>query len=292
MKTIQKTGFIVATFALSSLFSCSKSEEVGTNAVALTIEQPTDLHKSCGFVDDIWSPTAVLSTTIGTTAETAFMNSQNTKIAAVWKRNAVTLKFVKDPTTPNSTFNAISYPDGKIYYGEALFKASKAKNANNIVNAMILAHEFAHQLQFTFNLPSQQENTTRAFELEADGMAGYYLRRPTGFNASSFAAIASGYEFAASIGDNPVNTTSHGTPAQRRSAVRLGWVLGVSNQGPKGFDTAFFKSYNSVLNGTARQLQSIDGLSKSESDYVISHLDEIRRIASGEMSDKEYFNLK
>jgi uncharacterized protein len=295
MKTIQRTGFLMVGLMLSTLFSCSKNEEVGTDKalVAEQVEQPNTLNMLCSFVDDVWSPTAVLSNSIGTATETFFMNSQNSKIAAIWGKSPVPLTFVKDPNSPNSTFNAISYSEGKIYYGEALYKAAKAKNANNIVNVMILAHEYTHQLQFTLKIPSKQENTVRSFELEADGMAGYYLRKPTGFNAGSFALIASAYEFASTGGDNNVNDPSHhGTPAQRRSAVRLGWLLAVSNLNPISFDTAFFKAYNSVLDGSARQLQSIEGLSKSENDYVVSHLDEIRRIATGQMSDEEYLNLQ
>jgi predicted metalloprotease len=41
----------------------------------------------------------------------------------------------------------------------------------------------------------------RPNELEADGFAGYYLRRPNGYNKTSFAEIAAAYEFAQSIGD-------------------------------------------------------------------------------------------
>lgn len=35
--------------------------------------------------------------------------------------NVPTLKFVDDPVSPLSTFNAVSYSDGKIYFGYALF---------------------------------------------------------------------------------------------------------------------------------------------------------------------------
>src|SRR5699024_7533196 len=137
------------------------------------------------------------------------------------------LRFVYDPVNPNSTYNAISYGSGKIYYGYAIFADAKSKSANNIVNAMILAHEYGHQLQYTYGLPSVQENTARPNELEADAFAGFYLRMPAGFNQNSFSDIAAAYQFAASIGDYAVNSPGHhGTPPQRRSAVRLGFLIG------------------------------------------------------------------
>jgi uncharacterized protein len=296
MKTNKKISF-VAIATILSLFSCSKNEEVAVNesANAEQIEQPSALNKQCSFVDNNWSRSAVLSTTIGTATETSFMNTQNSRIASLWGRQAVTLRFVKDASNPNSTFNAISYGTGKIYYGEAIYKAAKARNANNIVNAMILAHEFGHQLQFRFGLPSVDERTARAGELEADGMAGYYLRRPNGFNATSFAAIASAFEFAASIGDNSVNNPNHhGTAAQRRSAVRLGFLLANPSNpslSATSFDSNFFFYYTGVLNGTYRQAKP-EGFSEKMDKMIKLHTEELKKIASGEMSEEEYMNLQ
>src|SRR5699024_2029667 len=122
-------------------------------------------------------------------------------IAGMWGMSTPTLRFVEDPSNPGSTYNAISYSTGKIYYGYAIFADAKSKSADNIVNAMILAHEYGHQLQYAYGLPSVQESTARPNELEADGFAGFYLRMPSGFNKSSFSEIAAAYQFAYSIGD-------------------------------------------------------------------------------------------
>ncbi|KIX20446.1 metalloprotease [Flavobacterium sp. 316] len=277
--------------------SCSKDEETVSNnqeeILSIVDEQPNHLEGDCGYVDGNWSPTAVLSTTIGTSAETNFMNTQNSKIAAVWGRPAVPLRFVKDPSNPSSTFNAISYGSGKIYYGEAIYNAAKAQSSDNIVNAMILAHEFGHQLQYTYGLPSQNESTARAAELEADGMAGYYLRRPTGFNKTSFSQIAAAYEFAASIGDNCTTCPGHhGLSYQRRSAVRLGFLLGAYALNGPNFDYNFFYYYSGVLSGSYKQNAASSEYFNPEIDaYIRSHAEELRRIQSGEMSDEEYFNL-
>jgi uncharacterized protein len=293
MKTTKKTGLVLSALAFGMLFACSKNDEVVTESVSTEkIEQPSELNKLCAYVDANWSSTAVLSTTIGTTtAETTFMNTQNSKIATLWGRSAVTLRFVKDATTPSSTYNAISYSTGKIYYGEAIYKDALAKNSNNIVNAMILAHEFGHQLQYAYGLPSVTETTARSSELEADGFAGYYLRRPTGWNATSFTQISSAYDFAYAIGD--YSTTSaghHGTPPQRKSAVRLGFLLGQYTLTASSFDYNFFYYYTGVLNGTYRKANSQYFDPKIDA-YIKSHAEELRRIQSGEMSDEEFKNL-
>jgi uncharacterized protein len=295
MKTRKKTGLLLSALALGMLFSCSKSEEVVApteqNALlSATIDQPSALSKECSFVDSNWTPTSVLSNSIGTAAETSFMRSQLTKIAGIWGIPSVPLSFVKDPSRPSSTYNAISYQSKKIYYGEAIYNAAKAKG--QIVNAMILAHEFGHQLQYRFNIPSVSENTARPDELEADGFAGYYLRRPAGYNAGSFAAIAPGYEFAFAIGDNATTSPDHhGTPPQRRSAVRLGWLLGQYTLNANDFDYYFFYYYNGVLNGTYRQASTKRINSEIDKD-IKSHAEELKRIQTGQMSQEEYENLK
>ncbi len=292
MKTTKK-GLLLSALALGMLFACNKNEETASS----NLDQPQGLIASCSYVDGNWSSTAVLSSTIGTTtAETTFMNSQNSKISAVWGQPLTPLKFVKDPSNPGSTYNAISYGGSprKIYYGEAIYKDAKSKNSNGIVNAMILAHEFGHQLQYTYGLPTNPESTARPNELEADGFAGYYLRKPAGFNATSFTAIATASDFAFAIGD--YGTTSaghHGTPPQRRSAVRLGFLLAAPGNGnltPIVFDSNFVYYYSGVLNGSYKRARP-ENISDEMDQYIGSHMAELRKINSGEMSLEEYKQL-
>jgi len=227
----------------------------------LKIDQPNALEKVCYYVDQYWSSSSVLLTSLQNSTDTNFMNSQMTKIAGMWGRSNPTLRFVNDPSNYNSTYNAISYSTGKIYYGYAIYYDAKSKGGD-IVNAMILAHEYGHQLQYIFGLPSVTESTARPNELEADGFAGYYLRRPNGYNQTSFAQIAAAYEFAQSIGDYQTNSAGHhGTPPQRRSAVRLGFLLGQYNLTASDFDYNFFYYYQGVLNGTYKMAkkQQISG---------------------------------
>ncbi|KMQ69647.1 metalloprotease [Chryseobacterium sp. FH2] len=256
----------------------------------LKLDQPNDLEKVCYYVDQYWSSASVLKTTLKTTADTNFMNAQMTKIASLWGRSNPTLRFVDDASNPNSTYNAISYSTGKIYYGYAIYYDAKAKGGD-IVNAMILAHEYGHQLQYIFGLPTVSESTARPNELEADGFAGYYLRRPNGYNQTTFAQIASAYEFAQSIGDYQTTSSGHhGTPPQRRSAVRLGFLLGQYDLTASAFDYNFFYYYQGVLNGTYKMAKNTQ---YPELDaYMSQYMDELRKIQTGEISAEEFKELK
>ena len=256
----------------------------------LKIDQPNALEKVCYYVDQYWSSSSVLLTSLQNSTDTNFMNSQMTKIAGMWGRSNPTLRFVNDPSNYSSTYNAISYSTGKIYYGYAIYYDAKSKGGD-IVNAMILAHEYGHQLQYIFGLPSVTESTARPNELEADGFAGYYLRRPNGYNQTSFTQIAAAYEFAQSIGDYQTNSAGHhGTPPQRRSAVRLGFLLGQYDLTASAFDYNFFYYYQGVLNGTYKMAKN----SKyPELDaYMKPYLDEIKKLQTGEISAEEFKNLK
>lgn len=295
MKQTFTKGLFAAAVISLTIFSCT-SDNRDTSlvpeeaAIQASAEKIGDLQLNCSYVDGNWASTALLKTSLPSYTDTNFMNAQMTNIAAYWKRTKPTLRFVSDAANQSSTYNAISYSTGKIYYGYAIFADAKSKGGN-IVNVMILAHEYGHQLQYAYSLPSVNESTARPNELEADGFAGYYLRRPTGYNQSSFAAIASAYEFAQSIGD--YNTTSaghHGTPPQRRSAVRLGFLLGQYDLTAADFDYNFFYYYTGVLNGTYK---SASNSRFPELDaYMSQYTDELKQIQSGEISAEEFKDLK
>jgi len=282
----------LAAFSLTGCRDDKMEESVlpEIQAESSKIEQPGELEKVCYYVDQYWSSSSVLKTALQNSTDTNFMNAQMTKIAGLWGRSNPTLRFVDDPSNFNSTYNAISYSTGKIYYGYAIYYDAKNKGGD-IVNAMILAHEYGHQLQYIFGLPSVSESTARPNELEADGFAGYYLRRPNGYNKTNFSEIAAAYEFAQSIGDYQTSSPGHhGTPAQRRSAVRLGFLLGQYDLNASNFDYNFFYYYQGVLNGTYKmgknsQNPEIDA-------YMSQYMDELRKIQSGEISAEEFKHLK
>ncbi|AIJ38328.1 putative metalloprotease [Flavobacterium psychrophilum] len=296
MTTTKKTNLFLTALALGMFASCSKNDDIKTISTEKALDQPSLLNKECSFVDNNWASAATLYTTLpnsGSTTGASLMTTQNSTIASFWGRSAPSFRFVRDLTTPSSTFNAISYSTGKIYFGEAIFKWAYNRDNSNLINVMILAHEYGHQLQYAFGLPSVSESTARPNELEADGFSGYYLRR--GYGKSTFASIATAYDAAFAIGDNNVTSPGHhGTPAQRRSAVRLGFLLADPTNAKltaSAFDSNFFYYYTGVKNGTYRQAKPANFDAKMDANIKI-HSDELRRIQSGEMSDQEYFNLQ
>lgn len=295
MKRTFHFPIVLGAIAALSLSACNDDTletpvQQEQQAENLKIDQPNELEKVCYYVDQYWSSSAVLTTTLPNSTDTNFMNSQMTTIAGMWGRTAPTLRFVNDPSNPNSTYNAISYSTGKIYYGYAIYADAKNKGGN-IVNAMILAHEYGHQLQYIFGLPSVSESTARPNELEADGFAGYYLRRPNGYNQTSFAQIAAAYEFAQSIGDYQTTSAGHhGTPSQRRSAVRLGFLLGQYDLSASAFDYNFFYYYQGVLNGTYKMAKNSQY--PELDNYMKQYLEELKQIQNGEISAEEFKNLK
>lgn len=304
MKTnFKNASLFLGALALTTMLSCSKDEtvtaETPEQTLGLVDEQPNQREGDCGYVDGNWSSSASLYTSLpnsGSTKGASLLTSQNTTIKTFWRGSSVsapTFRFVRDLTSPTSTFNAISYSNGKIYFGEEIFKWAYNRDSSNLINVMILAHEYGHQLQYAYGLPSQRESTARPNELEADGMAGYYLRR--GYGKSTFSSIATAYDAAFAIGD--YSTTSaghHGTPPQRKSAVRLGFLLadpGNSKLSASSFDYNFFYYYNGVLNGTYRLAQP-QGISPEFHSFMMAHMEELASIANGEMSDEDYKNLR
>lgn len=301
MKQTKKSVLVLSAVALATMFSCSKDEvksEVQQEETA--IQQAKGIEQECSYVDSYWPSAATLSTTLtaaaGTSADATLMTNQNTAIKTFWRGSSVaapTFRFVRNGTNWNSTYNAISYSTGKIYFGEGIFRDAKSKDASNLINVMILAHEYGHQLQYAYGLPSTTESTARPNELEADGMAGYYLRR--GYGKSTFASIATAYDFAYAIGD--YSTTSaghHGTPPQRKSAVRLGFLLADPANAKltaSQFDYNFFYYYSGVLAGTYRMAKPA-GVDQKTHDLMMLHMDELRKIMTGQMSDEEYKNLQ
>lgn len=304
MKTnFKSASLFLGAFTLITMLSCSKDESVTAETPEQTLglveQQPSQKEGDCSYVDGNWSSSASLYTSLpnsGSTRNSSLLVSQNTAIKTFWRGSSVaapTFRFVRDLSSPASTFNAISYGNGKIYFGEEIFKWAYNRDSSNLINVMILAHEYGHQLQYAYGLPSRQENTVRPNELEADGMAGYYLRR--GYGKSSFAAIATAYDAAFAIGD--YSTTSpghHGTPPQRKSAVRLGFLFADPQNGTlsaSNFDYYFFYYYNGVLNGSYRMAQP-QGIAPEFHTFMMAHMEELGRIATGEMSDEEFTNLK
>ncbi len=142
---MKKNVLLFGAVALTTMFACSKEDEATTltkeQPTEQTIKQPSGIENECSYVDAYWPSTAVLSTSLstgaGTSSDVTLMNNQNTAIKTFWRGTTVaapTFRFVKNGTNWSSTYNAISYSTGKIYYGEGIFRDAKSKDASNLIN--------------------------------------------------------------------------------------------------------------------------------------------------------------
>jgi hypothetical protein len=110
------------------------------------------------------------------------------------------------------------YADGSVVFGYQLFNSEIQQTGRvNFTIAAIMAHEFAHILQFKVG----EELPTKLSELEADYMAGWYLGSVSGtwLGVTSSQALRSFFN----KGDYSFNSpTHHGTPDERVHAVEAG----------------------------------------------------------------------
>lgn len=286
-----KALFITA-FIATIAISCEQNEspDLTNDSQSKMSLTGFETHKDCGFIDNNWPADAVLSTTnIVNASETNFLVGQNADIASLFQINTVPLGFA----IGNGTFNAISYGAGYIIFGEGLYNFA-LNSGGRISVAYVQAHEVAHQLQFRNGLPSRNENTARAAELEADAFGGFYIGHADGYNAD-WTAASNAYNFAAGLGDNQVNSSGHhGTDGQRRSAFRLGWLLR-NNQypGARNFDRAFFRYYDQYVLAAALkgEFKKPEGISDQTHEYILSKMNELHKISTGEITEEEFVNL-
>jgi predicted metalloprotease len=120
----------------------------------------------------------------------------------------------------------------------------------------VLAHEFAHHIQYTvgtFDTPKfpTEAEKTRYVELMADALAAYFLHHPrqgTNFQTWRIEQVVRAAFSAGDCGfDNPGH---HGTPSQRAKAVRFATDL-VDNSRKKGFilpATTFIEMFDAQYN--------------------------------------------
>jgi hypothetical protein len=138
---------------------------------------------------------------------------------------------------------------GTVYIGLNLLKSEMNAHAmGGIAVAGICAHECAHIYQFfspiVADLEDQETKSGLFFELHADLLAGYYLRR-RGWSFDNIEAFA---DSLFNKGDYAFNEPRHhGTPAQRVSAMREGY--------------AYAKSHNTLKDCAEGGLTFVKGLS-------------------------------
>jgi hypothetical protein len=143
---------------------------------------------------------------------------------------------------PIFTFNAFAVetfafppygivPD-KIVMGDGIMEAYTAIGFGDVAPQAILAHEFAHQIQFDLNLlgASTPEGTRRT-ELMADAYAAYYLSHARGASMQ-WKRVQQFLQVFFNIGDCAfTNPNHHGTPTQRMAAAQ--WAYNLANSAQK-----------------------------------------------------------
>lgn len=120
-----------------------------------------------------------------------------------------------------------------IVIGDGLIElASEAGVDTKVVWAGIMAHEWGHQMQFNNNAiwypngaADNAPEATRTTELEADFMTGYYLTHKRG-GTYNWKSTEEFLNLFFNIGDCSFTSNGHhGTPKQRMSAAREGYIL-------------------------------------------------------------------
>lgn len=144
---------------------------------------------------------------------------------------------------PMFTFNAFAQqsfdfpPVGKIpnkiVIGDGILDGFSAIGFKDIAPQAILAHEFAHQIQFQLGL-SGNINTpeaSRRTELMADAYSAYYLSHARGASMQ-WKRVQQFLQVFFNIGDCSFDSNGHhGTPSQRMAAAR--WAYNLANNAQK-----------------------------------------------------------
>lgn len=116
-------------------------------------------------------------------------------------------------------------PD-KIVMGDGILQAYREMGYGDVAPQTILAHEFAHHVQFELGVvaPDTPEGTRRT-ELHADAAAAYFLSHPRGASMQ-WKRVRQFLVVFSVIGDCQVESPGHhGTPAQRMRAADWGYRL-------------------------------------------------------------------
>ncbi|MCF2876570.1 MULTISPECIES: hypothetical protein [unclassified Tenacibaculum] len=238
---------------------------------------------NCATVSQ-FGPNSYWSNTLINTSETNFLKQQNNNASSLFGIANVPLYFAAG----SGTFNALSYgpPANYIIWGEEMLRG--ALNYGRSAVAYIAAHEVAHQIQFRQGYPSVTGPSNT--ELEADGFAGYFLRRSY---TSTWSDVIPAYNFSQSIAG--ASGSSHGSASQRRSAVRLGWLLGNNgNLSNASLDYNFFYYYNTyVIPGKLKSsdLKKPEKIDEELHKFMLTKIEELVDIHTGKISEKEYANL-
>jgi len=165
--------------------------------------------------------------------------------AAFIVRTVAAIPELQDGQNPIFTLNAFAFttedetdpflsriPD-KIVFGDGIIDALQAMGIGDVGPEAVLAHEFAHHVQFEKNLfdsPLEGAEATRRTELMADAMGTYYLTHKRGLALNTRRVLEAEKTFF-EVGDCAfADPGHHGTPLQRERASKWGADLAASQQ--------------------------------------------------------------
>jgi hypothetical protein len=130
--------------------------------------------------------------------------------------------YVLDECSPQQA-NALSDPRGFILFGKWLASKTVIETRSELPIAGILAHEWAHQVQFRLGWMQQTEPTVRRTELEADMWSGLYMGMAKQWAGAQLDAY---FQTLFQLGDYQFNSANHhGTPNQRLAAGVTGLMV-------------------------------------------------------------------
>lgn len=152
---------------------------------------------------------------------------------------ALNALFSTIPESPFFSVDGFATSENLIVIGDGLVQMLAESGVSaDIVWTGVLAHEWAHQIQFD-NMKAWYPNgaadnrpeATRYTELEADFMAAYYMTHKRGATYN-WKRVEQFFTLFFQIGDCSFESNGHhGTPDQRMAAARLGYEL--ANQAQK-----------------------------------------------------------
>lgn len=165
------------------------------------------------------------------------------------------------PESPLFSIDGFASSNNLIVIGDGLVQmVSEAGIEQDIVWTGILAHEWAHQIQFDNYADWYPEGAadnapeaTRYTEMEADFMAAYYMTHKRGATYN-WKRVEQFFDLFFQIGDCSFTSSGHhGTPLQRLAAARLGYETAneAQKQGhilsPQELHEIFVASVNNLL---------------------------------------------
>ena len=154
-------------------------------------------------------------------------------LADTLRRTLANSQTMSDGNFPYFTFNAVSVRaipglvGNRIVVGDGILAAFDDIGYGDVAPQAILAHEFAHQVQFNkhFAIGGSAAERTRFAELNADAMSAFFLTHKRGATLNQ-KRVEEFLNVFYAIGDCQfANPGHHGTPNQRMAAAQFGFQL-------------------------------------------------------------------